>query len=156
VVRILIADDTPQIRSFIRKALEEHAGWEVCGEASHGLEAVSMAAELNPDLVILDLTMPRINGMQAASTIHTATPKLPLLLFTQHLIDAFLEPEARNAGFSGGISKGSYELLVTAVEALLRGESFFSFGAIPELEISERKNDGGEADKPGDPGKGVS
>jgi DNA-binding NarL/FixJ family response regulator len=136
MIRILIADDSPQIRCCLCKALEEHPGWEICGEASDGLEAVSVAAELNPDLVILDLTMPQLNGLQAASTIHTAAPKVPLLLFTQHLLDTFLEQEARNAGFSGGVTKGSNDLLVTAVEALLRGENFFSSSNSSVLKIS--------------------
>jgi DNA-binding NarL/FixJ family response regulator len=110
----------------MRQTIESHPGWEVCGEASDGLEAVSKAAELTPDLVILDLTMPNLNGMQAAKAIRMAAPKLPLLMFTEHLLEPFLAEEARNAGFNGGITKVSYSLLVTATEALLRGDSFFA------------------------------
>jgi two-component system, NarL family, response regulator NreC len=126
IIRILIADDTPQIRRALRQALEKHSDWEVCGEASNGLEAVSQAGELNPDVVILDLTMPNLNGFQAGSTIHSAAPKLPLLLFTQHEVGPQLKQEARNSGFKGVVNKGSFDLLIAGIESLLRGETFFT------------------------------
>jgi len=124
--RILIADDSPQILEALRKALEEHSEWEVCGEASNGIEAVAQSAALNPDVVVLDLTMPKMNGFEAASTIHSVAPKLPLLLFTQHTFGTHLEHEARNSGFSGRVTKGSYDSLIAGVESLLRGETFFN------------------------------
>lgn len=126
MARILIADDSPQMLRALRTALQAHPGWEVCGEASDGLEAVNHAAQLSPDIVILDLTMPKLNGLQAARTIHTAAPKLPLLLFTQHEFKTPIDREARDSGFSGAVNKGSCEVLIAAVEALLRGETFFA------------------------------
>lgn len=105
-MRIVIADDSPEIRRALRTILEEYPGWEICGEASNGLEAVSQTAGLNPDLVILDLTMPNLNGYQAARAIHIAAPNLPLLLFTQHEIDAQMEREVRDSGFSGAVNRG--------------------------------------------------
>jgi DNA-binding NarL/FixJ family response regulator len=128
VIRILIADDSPELLQCIRKVIEERADWKICGEASDGLEAVSRAAELAPDLVVLDLTMPNLNGFQAARAIRTAAPKIPLLLYTQHLFDTHLEREAREAGFSGAVTKGSSDSLTAAIESLLRGETYFTNG----------------------------
>jgi two-component system nitrate/nitrite response regulator NarL len=134
MIRILVADDSPQLLQCIRKVIEEHPAWKVCGEASDGLEAVSQTAELTPDLVVLDLTMPNLNGFQAARAIHVAAPKLPLLMYTQHLFDTHLEQEARDAGFSGAVTKGSNDSLTAAIESLLRGETFFP-NAVPTLNI---------------------
>ena len=71
-----------------------------------GLAAVEKTAILKPDLVILDLSMPRLNGLQAAHTIHAADPRIPLLLFTLESIEGPLEEQARRAGFRGALSKG--------------------------------------------------
>jgi DNA-binding NarL/FixJ family response regulator len=123
--KILVADDNRAILQALRLTLSEHSDWVICGQAADGLEAVSKAAELVPDIIILDLTMPKMNGLQAGSAIHTAAPNIPLLLFTQHNIDAALEYEARKAGFSGAITKGLRDSLITGIEALIRGEFFF-------------------------------
>ncbi len=136
MVRILIADDSPEIRRALREALEKHSGWKVCGEASNGLEAVSQTSELNPDIVILDLTMPKLNGFQAGRVIHTAVPKLPLLLFTQHEFGPQIEQDARNSGFHGGVNKGSFDLLIAGIESLLRGETFFTSASSSKPHIS--------------------
>ena len=136
LVRIVIADDSPQIRRGLREALEGHSGWKVCGEAANGLEAVSQTTELNPDIVILDLTMPELNGFQAARIIHTAVPKLPLLLFTQHEFGPQIEQEARDSGFHGGVNKGSFDLLIAGIESLLRGETFFTSAPPPSRTLA--------------------
>jgi DNA-binding NarL/FixJ family response regulator len=70
--------------------------------------------------------MPNLNGFQAGSAIHSAAPKLPLLLFTQHEVGPQLEQEARHAGFQGIVNKGSFDLLIAGIESLLRGETFFT------------------------------
>jgi DNA-binding NarL/FixJ family response regulator len=128
MIRFVIADDNPGIRRELRSLLEEHRGWKICGEASDGFEAARETAKLNPDLVILDLTMPNLSGFQAARrAIHTAAPKLPLLLFTQHEIDVQVEREARDSGFRGAVNKGSNDLLIAAIELLLQGKAFFTF-----------------------------
>jgi DNA-binding NarL/FixJ family response regulator len=156
VKQILIADDSPELLQCIRKAIEERADWKICGEASDGLEAVSRAAELTPDLVVLDLTMPNLNGFQAARAIHTAAPKIPLLLYTQHFFDTHLERQAREAGFSGAVTKGSSDSLTAAIESLLRGETYFVKGVAtapavvtpdPQVAIFEPKKPEGPPDE---------
>jgi two-component system response regulator NreC len=82
-MRILIADDHPTARRYIREALEEE-GWEVCGEAATGREAIGMTAELKPDIVVLDLSMPEGNGLEAAREIHKEFPDTEILILTMH------------------------------------------------------------------------
>jgi DNA-binding NarL/FixJ family response regulator len=81
---ILIADDSENIRTLIRTSLESRAGLEVCGEAVDGVEAIEKAKELKPDLIILDLAMPRMNGAAAASILKRMMPKVPIILFTMY------------------------------------------------------------------------
>ena len=124
-VRILIADDNPSVRQAVREALDRRPDWEVCGAAIDGLEAVELTAALNPDLVILDLSMPRMNGFQAARAIRSAAPRLPILLLTQYPIETQIETGAREAGFGGAVTKGSFASLLRAIESLLQGKTFF-------------------------------
>ena len=79
---ILIADDSQTIRTVLRAFLENRAGFEVCGEAVDGVDAIEKAKELNPDLIILDLAMPRMNGAAAASVLKRRMPKTLIILFT--------------------------------------------------------------------------
>jgi len=79
---ILIADDSKTIRTLIRAFIENRAGFEVCGEAVDGVDAIEKAKELKPDLIILDLAMPRMNGAAAASVLKRRMPKIPIVLFT--------------------------------------------------------------------------
>jgi DNA-binding NarL/FixJ family response regulator len=81
---ILIADDSETIRTLIRAFLENRAGFEVCGEAVDGVDAIEKAKELKPDLIILDLAMPRMNGAVAASVLKHMMPKVPIILFTMY------------------------------------------------------------------------
>lgn len=96
--RILIADDSEFSRYALRKLLEGH-GCEVCGAAGDGLSAVEKSGTLKPDLVILDLQMPNLNGLEAGRAIHSANPGIPLLLFTLEHIEPALLNLAREAGF---------------------------------------------------------
>jgi DNA-binding NarL/FixJ family response regulator len=81
---ILIADDSETIRTLIRAFLENRAGFEVCGEAVDGIDAIEKAKELKPDLIILDLAMPRMNGAAAASVLKRMMPDVPIILFTMY------------------------------------------------------------------------
>jgi DNA-binding NarL/FixJ family response regulator len=101
-------------------------GWEVCGGAEDGLAAVEKTAVLTPDLVILDFHMPNLNGLEAGKAIHTADPRLPLLLFTLESIGHPLEELARAAGFRGALAKSEGVFALSqAVEDLLQGKTFF-------------------------------
>jgi DNA-binding NarL/FixJ family response regulator len=123
--RLLIADDSAVSRRALRNLIEGNS-WDVCGEAEDGLEAVEKAATLKPDLVILDFRMPKLNGLQAGQAIHTADPRIPLLLFTLDRIERPLEELARGAGFRGALAKGEgIFVLSEAIEELLQGKTFF-------------------------------
>jgi DNA-binding NarL/FixJ family response regulator len=102
--RILIADDSPFMRRMIRNCFENESSFAVCGEAADGLEAISMAQELSPDLIVLDLSMPRMNGIDAARALQPILPMTPKILFTSHT-DVVSEQLARSAGLSAVLSK---------------------------------------------------
>lgn len=129
-IRILLADDHAEARQATRRLLAEHPEWEICGEAGNGLEAVEKAAALKPDIVILDLSMPKMNGLEAAKIIHAADPQLPLLLFSVDGGVAPMHAAVRAAGFRGAVSKSTCRLLSDAIEMLLQGQTFFD-GAAP-------------------------
>jgi DNA-binding NarL/FixJ family response regulator len=81
--RILVVDDNPYFLPVLRLSLETH-GYQVCGEATDGVAAIERAKELKPDLVILDLAMPRLNGMETAAVLKNLMPRLPIILLTLH------------------------------------------------------------------------
>jgi DNA-binding NarL/FixJ family response regulator len=103
VKSVLIAEDSPLIRRLLRAALTA-CDWIVCEEAENGRDAVVKAQELHPDVIVLDMTMPEMNGLQAARILKRVMPATPLLLFTTHSV-ANLEPDALAAGFQKVISK---------------------------------------------------
>jgi DNA-binding NarL/FixJ family response regulator len=125
MARILIADDHAEARRGARELLEAHPGWEVCGEAQDGMEAIEKAAALKPDIVILDLSMPRMSGIAAARVIRSASPGLPVLLFSLYAGDPQMSAGFRTAGFSGDVNKAAADLLIEAVETLLQGGTYF-------------------------------
>ena len=84
MAQILLADDNQVILQLLRRLIESHAGWQVCGEAATGQEALARAIELKPDLLVLDFAMPGLNGLQAAEQISRACPNLPIILYTIH------------------------------------------------------------------------
>jgi two-component system invasion response regulator UvrY len=119
--RILIADDSPLIRQCIGRLLGGHRGWEVCGEATDGEDAVTKARELDPDLVVIDYLMPRKNGIEAAREIRKGSPAMPILLCTI-TPTAQLVDQARGAGIAGTLSKGEMDKMISYVETLVRGD----------------------------------
>lgn len=119
VARILIADDNSIMRTTLRSLLEGRQGWQVCYEASNGLEAVQGAATLKPDLVILDLSMPVMDGLQAAREISSSNPDITILMHTNHASAALVQ-QAEKHGIRKVVSKGGRgNEIVAAIEALL-------------------------------------
>jgi DNA-binding NarL/FixJ family response regulator len=112
--RILLVDDNPLTRSLIRAFLESHPHIEVCGEASDGAEGLEKHIELKPDLVVLDFSMPRLNGLQAAFMIHKIAPDTPIILFTLFK-DEILDRLAQTAGVASVVSKAD-EITILADE----------------------------------------
>src|SRR6266550_6654332 len=117
-LRILIADDHAVVRRSIRSLLESHAQWRVCGEAADGEEAVEEADRLKPDVVLLDVSMPKLNGLEAARRIRRRVPTAQLLVLTMHDFDQ-LPDEARRAGALDVVIKSDADRsLIGAIESL--------------------------------------
>jgi CheY-like chemotaxis protein len=123
-VRILIVDDNAVVRRQIRSLLESHSDWQVCGEAINGGEAIQQARELRPDLVIMDFSMPIMNGLRAAQEISKDIPDVPLLLFSVFMSNQ-LVLEAKRSGFRGVVPKEEVGHLTTGVETLLHHGTYF-------------------------------
>lgn len=114
-MKIIIADDKPQMRRLIRGLIESHPGWEICAEAEDGVQAVARAKQFKPDLVLLDLAMPEMNGFEAARQISSALPGVPIFLNTLYA-SPLVEKEAENIGVHRVISKSEEYKLVPAIE----------------------------------------
>jgi DNA-binding NarL/FixJ family response regulator len=126
VLRILIADDHEVARKGIRVLLENHVGWEVCGEARDGREAVECASRLKPDVLLLDVGMPNLNGLDAARQILATTPEARILILTVHDSEQVVR-EVLAAGARGFLLKSDAGRdLVAAVEALQHRRTFFT------------------------------
>lgn len=99
-LRILIIDDSSQVRDVVRKVFESEPGWLVCGEASNGQEGIEMAERVHPNLIIIDLSMPIMNGLEAAKILNHSMPSVPLIMFT-----SFETPVLEQEALAAGISK---------------------------------------------------
>jgi DNA-binding NarL/FixJ family response regulator len=125
-VRILLADDHTMVRQGLRKVLEERDDWQVIAEASDGREAVRLSEERRPDLAILDVAMPLLNGIEAARQITRRSPSTRVLILSMHSDEAYVI-QVLQAGASGYLLKDSADVdLMHAVAAIASGKSFFS------------------------------
>jgi len=141
-VRILIADDHDVVRAGLRQLLLERKGWEVCGEATTGRQAVATALETKPDVVVMDIAMPDLNGLEAARQIRKSLPGTEIVMLTLHLSDQ-LAYEIIQAGVRGYVLKSDANRdLVSAVESLGMHRPFFT------AKVSEMMMDGLRGDKP--------
>lgn len=123
-IRILVVDDHPIVRQGLRTLLEGRSGWEVVGEASDGMEAIEKAGQLNPDVMVLDVTMPRMNGLEACRVIRRDLPSLEILFVTQHDSPQMMR-EALDAGARGYVVKSNAARdLLEAVEAVSQHRQF--------------------------------
>jgi DNA-binding NarL/FixJ family response regulator len=140
-LRILVADDHDLMRLGIRALLAAHEGWEVCGEARNGREAIAKTEQLKPDIAILDISMPEMNGLEAARRIRKIHPATEVLILSVHYSDQLIR-EIVSAGARGFLVKGDSERdLITAIEALSKHKSFFTSRATDVI-LSNLHGDG--------------
>ena len=124
-VRILVADDHEVMRMGLRNLLESVAGWSVYAGASTGMEAVEMALDSSPDVIIMDITMPEMNGIEAAARIAIERPDIPIIMFSLHLSEDVVS-RFKTGSIRGAVAKSDAARdLVAAVRTVLRGATFF-------------------------------
>jgi DNA-binding NarL/FixJ family response regulator len=123
-IRILIVDDHPVVRHGLRTLLEVRPGWEVVDEAADGLEALEKADRLTPDVILLDVSMPKMNGLEACRLIRKTVPGSEILIVTQHDSPQMMR-EAMEAGARGYVVKSNAGRdLLAAVEAVSQHKPF--------------------------------
>jgi DNA-binding NarL/FixJ family response regulator len=125
-IRILLAEDHTIVRKGLRSLLDGEAGIRVVGEAADGREAVGKVGQLLPDVVVMDIAMPALNGLEATRQIRNRFPKVKVLILTMHADEEYI-PQVLQAGASGYVVKqAAPEELVSAVQAVYQGELFLS------------------------------
>ena len=135
-MRILVVDDHDVVRRGLRSVLEAHPGWQVCAEATNGRNAVAQVEELNPDVIVMDISMPDMNGLEAARQIKKICPKVEIVMLSVHFSDQLVR-EIVDAGAKSYILKSDAERdLVIAVEAVANHRSYFT------TQVSEMVMDG--------------
>jgi two-component system, NarL family, response regulator NreC len=126
MIRILLADDHAVMRSGLRALLSQKQDFQVVGEASDGREAVALTESLHPNVVVMDLTMPNLNGTEASRQITTKHPEIAVVILSMHSDEAYVL-RALKAGARGYLLKESAEVdLVSAIHAVHHGKAFFS------------------------------
>jgi DNA-binding NarL/FixJ family response regulator len=125
-LRILIADDHDLMRRGLKALIANHPGWEICAEATKGREAVAKTATIRPDIVVLDVCMPELNGIEATRQIRKASPRTEVLILSVHHSDHLIR-EVLDAGARGFVLKSdSATDLVSAIESLAMHKPFFT------------------------------
>ncbi len=141
-LRIMIADDHDLVLRGLKTLLETHPGWKVCAEARNGREAVTMAETVKPDIAIMDVSMPDLNGIEAVRRIKKVSPHTELLVLSMHQTDQLIR-EIIEAGAKGYIVKSdSDRSLISAVEALEVHKPFFTSSAT-EIMLGSLRNSSG-------------
>ena len=146
-LRILVVDDHAVVRRGVRSLLESHEGWEVCGEATTGRDAVEQSRQLRPDVVVMDLSLPELNGLDATRQILKDGPGIEVLVLTMHHSEA-LARDVLRAGARGYIMKSDAdENLITTVDTLRQHKPFLKSTVTGfVLDDFVRRRDGAQAD----------
>jgi DNA-binding NarL/FixJ family response regulator len=141
--RILIVDDHEVLREGLKALLaKSRPDWDICGEAIDGVQAIQFAQQLKPDLVILDITMPRMSGLEACSRMKKLGLNIPVVIFTTHESER-LGIEVRQAGAQGYVLKSQAARdLVQAIDMILAGGTFFGAPPKPEPAGGDKPNPG--------------
>jgi DNA-binding NarL/FixJ family response regulator len=149
MIHILIADDHGIVRSGIRMLIDRQQGMHVVAEAEDGIQAVELAQSTRPDVAILDVTMPRMTGLQAAREIRARTPETSVLLLSMHDDERYFF-DAVEVGANGYVLKRSADTdLIDAIQAVARGEQFVS--PVTERAAIKEWLDSGKVDRLDDP-----
>jgi DNA-binding NarL/FixJ family response regulator len=146
-LRILIVDDHAVVRRGVRSLLESREGWEVCGEATTGREAVTQSLLLRPDVVVMDVSLPELNGLDATRQILKAAPEIEVLMLTMHHSEELVR-DVLKAGARGYVLKDDAdENLIAAIENLRRHEPFLT-SKVTEFMLDDfvRRGDGALGD----------
>jgi DNA-binding NarL/FixJ family response regulator len=120
--KILVVDDNAVIRRLLYTLFKSEVDFDVCGEATNGREAIERAQELHPDVIVLDLSMPVMNGIEAARILKGLMPTVPLIMFSEYG-EAFSESQARSAGISALVSKSAHVSMLVERVRLLCGST---------------------------------
>ena len=132
MLRILLADDHDIVRRGLKDLLEQHVGWQVCAEASNGREAVELALQHRPQVAVIDLSMPELNGLEATRRIRQSLPDTEVLIFTMHESEELIR-EVLGAGARGYLLKSdAVRQLIPAVESLSQKNPYFA-GRVSEV-----------------------
>ncbi len=146
-LRILIVDDHAVVRRGVRSLLESHDGWEIAGEATNGREAVDLAKRLQPDIVVMDLTLPELNGLDATRQILKDSPRSEVLVLTMHHSEE-LARDVLQAGARGYVLKSDADQsLIAAIESLREHKPFLT-STVTEFVLDDYRRRG-EADEDG-------
>ena len=146
-LRILIVDDHAVVRRGVRSLLESHDGWEIAGEATNGREAVDLAKRLQPDIVVMDLTLPELNGLEATRQILKDSPRSEVLVLTMHHSEE-LARDVLQAGARGYVLKSDADhSLIAAIESLREHKPFLT-STVTEFVLDDYRRRG-EADEDG-------
>jgi DNA-binding NarL/FixJ family response regulator len=123
-IRVVVADDHPVVRTMVRSALQQHPHFEVVGEAENGAEAIEEVKRVRPDVVVLNVTMPLVNGFQAAREITKQMPGTAIVILSSHA-DKYFVAEAKKVGVRAYVPKSKIgQALVVALEAAVKGDDF--------------------------------
>jgi len=148
-LRILIVDDHEVVRRGLRALIESHPGWEVCGEAMTGREGVEKTKKLRPEVVVMDIAMPELNGLEATRQIMKAAPRTGVLILTVHESEQLVH-EVLEAGAQGYVLKSAAGRdLVSAIEALGQHKPFFT-DSVARIVLEGYRRKGSQDERSGD------